>query len=108
MLLIHGISTPSIALADLAHKLVSKGCRVMLFGPFSPSSLLVEPSRSRLSWHDIEYCAFNERGNKVPPLLLLVHVENHEHSYRVSLPLAKCLDLVLKACPILPNLELRT
>lgn len=32
ILLIHGISTPSIALADLAHKLVEKGCRVMLFG----------------------------------------------------------------------------
>lgn len=38
ILLIHGISTPSIALADLAHKLVHKGCRVMLFGR---SSLLV-------------------------------------------------------------------
>lgn len=33
MLLIHGISTPSIALADVAHRLVSKGCRVMMFGP---------------------------------------------------------------------------
>lgn len=32
MLLIHGISTPSIALTDLAYKLVEKGCRVMLFG----------------------------------------------------------------------------
>lgn len=32
ILLIHGISTPSIALADLAHKLVETGCRVMLFG----------------------------------------------------------------------------
>lgn len=32
VLLIHGISTPSIALTDLAFKLVSKGCRVMLFG----------------------------------------------------------------------------
>jgi hypothetical protein len=32
VLLIHGISTPSIALADLAHKLVGRGCRVMLFG----------------------------------------------------------------------------
>jgi len=34
VLLIHGISTPSIALADLAHKLVGRGCRVMLFGTF--------------------------------------------------------------------------
>jgi hypothetical protein len=34
VLLIHGISTPSIALADLAHKLVGRGCRVMLFGMF--------------------------------------------------------------------------
>lgn len=32
ILLIHGISTPSIALTDLAYKLVGKGCRVMLFG----------------------------------------------------------------------------
>ncbi|OAL56798.1 alpha/beta-hydrolase [Pyrenochaeta sp. DS3sAY3a] len=34
VLLIHGISTPSIALTDLAFKLVSKGCRVMLFDLF--------------------------------------------------------------------------
>ncbi|KAF1841729.1 alpha/beta-hydrolase [Cucurbitaria berberidis CBS 394.84] len=34
MLLIHGISTPSIALTDLAYKLVGKGCRVMLFDLF--------------------------------------------------------------------------
>lgn len=32
VLLIHGISTPSIALTDLAYRLVDKGCRVMLFG----------------------------------------------------------------------------
>ena len=32
ILLIHGISTPSIALTDLAHQLVGKGCRVILFG----------------------------------------------------------------------------
>jgi hypothetical protein len=32
ILLVHGISTPSIALTDLAYKLVEKGCRVMLFG----------------------------------------------------------------------------
>lgn len=32
ILLIHGISTPSIALTDLAHKLVRKGHRVLLFG----------------------------------------------------------------------------
>ncbi|PSN70188.1 alpha/beta-hydrolase [Corynespora cassiicola Philippines] len=35
VLLIHGISTPSIALASLARKLVAKGCRVMLFDLFS-------------------------------------------------------------------------
>ncbi|KAH6620466.1 Alpha/Beta hydrolase protein [Boeremia exigua] len=34
ILLIHGISTPSVALTDLAHKLVGKGCRVMLFDLF--------------------------------------------------------------------------
>lgn len=32
ILLIHGISTPSIALTDVAHKLVRKGHRVLLFG----------------------------------------------------------------------------
>jgi hypothetical protein len=32
ILLVHGISTPSIALAGLAHQLVAKGFRVMLFG----------------------------------------------------------------------------
>lgn len=32
VLLIHGISTPSIALAHLAHQLVGEGYRVMLFG----------------------------------------------------------------------------
>lgn len=32
ILLIHGISTPGIALAELAHKLVRRGCRVMMFG----------------------------------------------------------------------------
>lgn len=37
ILLIHGISTPSIALSDLAYKLVAKGCRVMLFGRSRPS-----------------------------------------------------------------------
>jgi hypothetical protein len=41
ILLIHGISTPSIALTDLAHKLVGKGCRVMLFGKCRPFSYLL-------------------------------------------------------------------
>lgn len=39
ILLIHGISTPSIALTDLAYKLVEKGCRVMLFGTCVLSSV---------------------------------------------------------------------
>ncbi|KAH8726903.1 Alpha/Beta hydrolase protein [Phaeosphaeriaceae sp. PMI808] len=34
ILLIHGISTPAIAMADLAHKLVRRGCRVMMFDLF--------------------------------------------------------------------------
>ncbi|KAF2192717.1 alpha/beta-hydrolase [Zopfia rhizophila CBS 207.26] len=34
ILFIHGISTPSIALGGLAHKLVEKNCRVMLFDLF--------------------------------------------------------------------------
>ena len=32
VLLVHGISTPCIALVGLAEELVAKGCRVMLFG----------------------------------------------------------------------------
>jgi hypothetical protein len=32
VLLLHGISTPCIALGDLAYELVAQGCRVMLFG----------------------------------------------------------------------------
>lgn len=32
VLLVHGISTPSVALGDLAHELVDRGYRVMLFG----------------------------------------------------------------------------
>jgi hypothetical protein len=35
VILLHGISTPSIALAGLANRLVKKGCRVMLFGAWS-------------------------------------------------------------------------
>ena len=31
VLFVHGISTPCIALGDVAHGLVEKGCRVMLF-----------------------------------------------------------------------------
>ncbi|KAI1082936.1 alpha/beta-hydrolase [Whalleya microplaca] len=34
ILLVHGISTPVIALGDLAHELVARGCRVMLFDLF--------------------------------------------------------------------------
>lgn len=43
VLLIHGISTPSIALTDLAYKLVRKGCRVMLFGMWQNSSRRSRP-----------------------------------------------------------------
>lgn len=39
ILLIHGISTPSIALTDLAYKLVENGCRVMLFGRLFPAQI---------------------------------------------------------------------
>lgn len=34
MLLVHGISTPCIALTGIAHGLVSKGCRVLIFDLF--------------------------------------------------------------------------
>ena len=40
VLLIHGISTPCIALGGLAEELVQKGCRVMLFGESSSTFFL--------------------------------------------------------------------
>jgi hypothetical protein len=43
VLLIHGISTPSIALGKLAHELVDRGCRVMLFGKYSHFYFLNSP-----------------------------------------------------------------
>lgn len=49
VLLIHGISTPSIALAGLASNLVEKGCRVMLFGALSTQDPLSIPSLPRRS-----------------------------------------------------------
>jgi hypothetical protein len=49
ILLIHGISTPGIAMADLAHKLVRRGCRVMMFGVLPPFHLLAIPSPSSFS-----------------------------------------------------------
>lgn len=39
VLLVHGISTPCIALGGLAEELVQRGCRVMLFGELCFSSL---------------------------------------------------------------------
>jgi len=39
VLLVHGISTPCIALGGLAEELAQKGCRVMLFGELSFSFL---------------------------------------------------------------------
>ncbi|KAH7402675.1 Alpha/Beta hydrolase protein [Pyrenochaeta sp. MPI-SDFR-AT-0127] len=48
ILLIHGISTPSIALTDLADKLVERGCRVMLFDLFGRGySSAPSPERHR-------------------------------------------------------------
>ncbi|KAI0594086.1 alpha/beta-hydrolase [Biscogniauxia sp. FL1348] len=34
VLFVHGISTPTVSLGDLAHEMVGKGCRVMLFDLF--------------------------------------------------------------------------
>lgn len=39
VLLVHGISTPCVALGGLADELVQKGCRVMLFGELDSCSL---------------------------------------------------------------------
>jgi hypothetical protein len=46
VLLVHGISTPAMALGGLAEELVKKGCRVMLFGKFSSSIWWEEPKPS--------------------------------------------------------------
>jgi hypothetical protein len=56
ILLIHGISTPGIALADLAHKLVRRGCRVMMFGRSPLSYRLTTPNLSSLpQYHSSSY-----------------------------------------------------
>lgn len=39
VLLVHGISTPCIALGGIAHELVDRGCRVMLFDLYGAPSL---------------------------------------------------------------------
>lgn len=40
VLLIHGISTPCLALGGVAHGLVEKGCRVLLFGTWICSTVI--------------------------------------------------------------------
>ena len=40
VLLVHGISTPCISLGGLAHELVQRGCRVMLYGNFCSSKVI--------------------------------------------------------------------
>lgn len=56
VLLIHGMSTPSVALSDLAHKLVKKGCRVMVFGTYTSPSVVYQSvlfhSRARTAFHE--------------------------------------------------------
>lgn len=44
VLLIHGISTPAVALSSIAEELVRNGCRVMLFGRYH-NLLLSEDSQ---------------------------------------------------------------
>lgn len=39
VLLLHGVGTPCIALGDMAHELVQRGYRVMLFGELSVTAL---------------------------------------------------------------------
>ena len=40
VLFVHGISTPCVSLGGMAHGLVAKGCRVMLFGKKNASGML--------------------------------------------------------------------
>jgi len=84
ILLIHGISTPGIAMADLAHKLVRRGCRVMMFG-WSPSSLPVptnmEVSQQRRLWFEPSKGSPQHQNNTLDLLavctLSLPHDVNH-------------------------------
>ena len=39
MLFVHGISTSCVTLGPLAHSLVERGCRVMLFVSYLPGKL---------------------------------------------------------------------
>ncbi|KAF2741288.1 alpha/beta-hydrolase [Polyplosphaeria fusca] len=55
VLLIHGISTPCIALAGVAYRLVDRGCRVMLFDLFSRGY----SSGPSPSTHNYDSCLYN-------------------------------------------------
>jgi pimeloyl-ACP methyl ester carboxylesterase len=84
ILLIHGISTPSIALTDLATKLVEKGFRVMLFGRFCFRSshcnnMSTYPSCC-IHWNPLAYCCTDlfSRGYSSGP-------SPHTHRYNSAL-----------------------
>lgn len=54
VLFIHGITTPCIALGDVAHHLAHKGCRVMLFDLYGSPCIvpILQPDCSCISIHD--------------------------------------------------------
>ncbi|OTB18515.1 hypothetical protein K445DRAFT_315347 [Daldinia sp. EC12] len=79
VLLVHGISTPSVALGDLGHEFVGKGCRVMLFDLFgrgysdAPSDLVYDArlyvtqfllvlASSKLSWTNFNLVGYSLGG----------------------------------------------
>lgn len=50
VLLVHGISTPCVALGDVAYGLVEKGCRVMLFDLYGAPFQSLEVIRHLACW----------------------------------------------------------
>ncbi|KAI0135141.1 alpha/beta-hydrolase [Daldinia grandis] len=79
VLFVHGISTPSVALGDLGHEFVGKGCRVMLFDLFgrgysdAPNDLVYDErlyvtqfllvlASSKLSWSTFNLVGYSLGG----------------------------------------------
>lgn len=76
VLLIHGISTPCIALSGLAEELVQQGCRVMMFGE---QNLL---STSRLDTRSsAKKTIMSRTSNATTKLTLITLVHRHNSTY---------------------------
>lgn len=62
VLFVHGISTPTIALGDLAHELVGKGYRVMLFGKRCPDM----SAFAKFEAHRLHVQTYSEGDTRTP------------------------------------------